>query len=429
MGVDFTIRYKSKGLLGGLKSKNGPLKVLGDWFEENLIPHLTKATLNGSKLVIVPFPEGDAIEIEAKGGAFEFRGRTSALGPGWHIHIVDRIKEAAQAAGLVAAGGSNDDTGYFETGDKQAVRDAMHNWLSGVATVMGEHAGMEGLRICMPTHVAYDMQAGEAVATPTGPRDATWIQRTAKDGAMGIDFWPIYGDREAEVHRGVALWMMWNVLPWRPLASEEEAIAYAGTMGQIVACWQAEPALDMPWREIEQLLEDEPRGLPEGFAEDVPRRAAACSGPLVGWRRRTVVRTFGGWSVEMPGGLGEEGDGNSVTFFDHERSLRMTFMSYKPQPGMDNSSLMESMKQKAPPESVARHDRERGGIRMVGHELLENDEDGKRRTLFSVNMVPGEIVMLTYSWPEGSDDRWARSSWDSLKWEKREPPVVRRVEM
>jgi len=433
MGVGLHLAGKYGG--GKLLSRPVPveqwLEQAAEWFQENAGDGLLYATtgqnFEGKPTLFVRLhPCAEDLEIFGEGrGRIIASGKTSITGPGYHLFVCELLKRLGSQLGVqwVQSGEeSGDETGYFHTGDKQAVYSGMLNWLRTMGRLLTEQKDMDNIQVNMAMDYSYDWPA--PILTPLGPRSLDWAQAVADDPKRGIDLFPWWEEGQGAGYcLGRALALLWVDVRWRKPLSEAEEGVQSEAAELLAAAYEMDPKREYPWREWQELLNclDEPGPM----LGEVARRAEhAPDGPKLGYRRRSVTaRIAGGWSIKYPGSFAEEWEeeGGTWVAWDDQRTIRFTSFTRQVEDGeavlssqavLDDSEMEET-------EEGERYEHEqdhllgRATIRFVD-EPDEEEDDEPYWMLQGRSALPGKLGLTTICFASEQDRDWALETWKSV---------------
>ena len=303
---------------------------------------------------------------------------TSMTGPGYHTHVCGLLHTLSRqlavfwepAAEIIATG---DQTGFFSSGDRSALEQAMLTWLRGKAQTALTRAAAGRHRLSLSLDPGHRFEFEGAIATPLGPRTEAWLRAVAEDPSAGIDVFPWWAPGlDAKYRLGRALSEMWTDVRWRKPVSDAESAQLRRILKLLRDAYSEAPELDYPWHEWDELAgyADDPRG--------APAKAHEPSAPLIGYRRRDVrVELLGGWSVTLPGSFAETwnddgsycawGGGRTVWFASHDQPEDpATGPAQVARPGLNEGSLAQGDRPVQLPKLPAAYDRRAWVARCPG---------------------------------------------------------------
>lgn len=241
-------------------------------------------------------PAAENVRFTFADGVLTVSAKTSTVGPGYHACVCELLRKLDYD--WRANKDEGDETGYYTSGDREALEGEMLAWLQGLAGKVLERRAenVTDLMVSLPIGDVYEFD--EAIATPMGPRDVAWLERVRKDPRAGIDIFPWWEPgRGARFLRERAIARMWTDVRWRAPIDEQEKSLLEKIAADLAAARKLDPTLDLPWAEWAEIA----RHL--GQADPTGGREAARS-PAIGYRRRPV-RTLltGHWTVRIPGSM------------------------------------------------------------------------------------------------------------------------------
>ena len=345
---------------------------------------------------------------------------TSSAGPGYHIFICDLIRKMAQVHGLEWITDDEvefyDETGYFETGDKQKLYDEFATWI-GALTTRVQELSRDGAKfhLAMPFD-GHQFDVPEPILTQLGPRDIDWLEAVSADPSKGQDIFPWWEDGHgAEYHLGRALCYMWNAVRWRDPLTENEAELFESVLRHLDAAYNLDPDLKYPWGEWLEILEC--LGSTCENAELVrslgPDEQAASGAEPIGYRRHDVRKNLGGgWSIAIPGDFVEElEEGQTFLAFDETRNVRVTCMSASDTTG-NSLNALEILKKIKVVDDPLKY--EQG--KVVGRAYFEAVDEPQTNFLMlrGVTAASGTFTQITICFELEEQREWAIDTWRSL---------------
>lgn len=257
-------------------------------------------------------PAATPLELRLGGtGRVRANAITTPAGPGYHIHLCERLRQFAKEFDVTwDEDACQDPTGYFTTTDRQTCETHFLQWLGMVCGAAKEHAGRDPVFIGLPTSLGFT-GPGE-VLTPLGPRRRAWLAEIDANPEAGRDFFPWWKpDPDAEFYSNRALVRMWCEFPWRPPLTEDEGELTDQIANDLATAYKLDPASELPWRkwlEVLDAIENDDDGhtvnpADEALQEAVTQRAfESAPAPPIGYLRQPVRRILSnGWSIEVPG--------------------------------------------------------------------------------------------------------------------------------
>jgi hypothetical protein len=380
-------------------------------------------------LLVAFHPSASPIELRLGGnGRVRVHAVTVPAGPGYHIHLSERLRQFAAAFNVAwDESACQDTTGYFATTDREACERAFLSWLSTVCGAARDHHGCGPICIGIPPLLGFTGPG--AVLTPLGPRPREWLAGTANDPAAARDFFPWWKpDPNAEFYRNRALTRLCCEFPWRPPLTEDEGELTDQIANDLATAYKLDPAGELPWREWLEVLaaidndEDGHTVSPTDpcLTEAVTQRAweADRSTPPIGYRRCPVrVPLSSGWSIAIPGDFARQWDDDkgwnawneSRTVWFHPVGFTKADGS-RPSPAEAAALARRSLPEGTPVPGI-----DRDGLR--GEAVFSEAEEEGRRVwrLSGVTAAEGQVVVC-HVYTDSPDDRdWAIQTWHSLR--------------
>ncbi|MDB5306131.1 MAG: hypothetical protein JWO38_333 [Gemmataceae bacterium] len=380
-------------------------------------------------LLVVLHPASPPVEVRLGGnGRVRLSALTSPAGPGYHVHLCDRVRQFAADFDLTwDDSATNDPTGYFTSNDRPGCERQFLRWLAGVCGAAVDH------RSDTPTYVGLTPARGFTgpgpVLTPLGPRARDWLGAVATDPARGRDFFAWWAPAaDAEFYRNRALTRLWCDFPWRPPLTEDEGELTDQVANDLATAYKLDPAGELPWREWLEVLaaiENDSDGhtitpSDPSLTEAVTQRAweADPADPVIGYRRFPVrVSLCGGWSIEVPGDFAREWDDERTwTGWNATRTVWFHAVGFTKKDGTrPTSEETVGMGRRSLPDGEPVPGIDRDGLQ--GEAVFgEAEEDGRRVwRLSGVTAAEGQLVVC-HAYTGGPDDRdWAVRTWHSLR--------------
>lgn len=380
-------------------------------------------------LVVILHPAAIPVEIRLGGtGRVRVRAETSPAGPGYHIHLCERLRQFAKEFDIGwDEDACSDTTGYFTATDREACEAAFLDWLATVCAAAKEHNGRGPTLIGLPTDLGFTGPG--AVLTPLGPRDRAWLDAVAADPGAGRDFFPWWKpDPNVEFYRNRALARLWCEFPWRPPISEEEGELTDQIANDLATAYKLDPAGELPWREWLEVLaaiegdEEELTVTPSdpSLTEAVTQRAWEVdrSAPPIGYRRHPLrLPLTNGWSVELPGHFAQcWEDPRTFSGWDRTRTVWLHFAGFlKPDGSRPKPEEAIAVGRRSLPEGVPVPPIDRDGLR--GEAVFgEAEEDGRLAWRLSGITAAEVELVVCHVYAESEADRdWAVRIWHSLR--------------
>jgi hypothetical protein len=381
-------------------------------------------------LFVAIHPAGEEVEfIVPEPGRVTVSAKTSTVGPGYHTALCqllhrfgDDLKVRWNPVGE-DDDSSQDETGYFFTGNRAAVEEEMLLHLKTIAAISADTLKGQGYTINtwhLPLDYDYSEYPGD-VHTPVGVRSNKWIRAVAKDPERGRDIYPWWDDGlTAGFYLGRALCDLWTKVRWRPALTGDEYDDWDFVCSDLVEAYKADPSLDYPWREWAELIDilNEFEGAtyvtPE--LEKVIRQRAAKvpkKRPLIGYRRYPVkVNLLDGWSIRIPGEMAEMWEDNTWSAWDGDRTVWFSNWSLTKK---DDTPVPAAEVLKAMSLSEGDVIRHRDG-KLIGRACLrDTEEDGEELiNLQAFSAVNGKAALCNIFYHDENDYDWAVETWHSL---------------
>jgi hypothetical protein len=352
-------------------------------------------------------------------GALLLAAATSSAGPGYHIFICDLIRKMGQVHGLEWITDDEvefyDETGYFETGDKQRLYDEFATWI-GALTARVQELSRDGAKfhLAMPFD-GHQFDVPEPILTQLGPRTMDWLETVSKEPITGQDIFPWWEDGHgAEYHLGRAVCYMWNAVRWRDPLTETEAELLEAVLRHLDCAYNLDADLKYPWPEWFEILQY--LGSQYEQADLVREMAILAESEEhypVGYRRRDVRKNLGGgWSVVIPGDFVEElEEGQTFLAFDETRNVRVTCMSASDTAGNSLSAedILKKIKVYDDPLKY-----EQGAV--IGRAYFEEvaESDSAFSMLRGVTAASGTFTQVTVCFEAEDQRQWALDTWRSM---------------
>lgn len=378
-----------------------PLAAIERYIDAHFKHIVERSVRDERQLLMRLHPAAEDIEFTLEGGVVLASAKTSTVGPGYHAFVCDVLRELEDHLRLewTAEGDEGDETGYFESDDRDALEAEMLSWLQGLCNLLAERIaeGATGFLISLPTDNVFDFD--EAIATPMGPRDLAWIEAVRKDPRKGIDVFPWWEPgMGAEYARGRALTRMWTEVRWREPVNEAEQDLLEDIDADLSEA--SDSSLDLPWAEwaeIARLLEqDDPTS---GRAEGLR--------PTIGYRRRPVRTSLpGGWTIRIPGEMSTEVD-EQGTFSAYTPGRTIWMSSFRiGNPETPTLTAAQTLPRRTPdgqpielPELAADH---------AYRASIGTTSEGDPRLTLEI-ALPHRIAVFTFVLDDEEDLDWAKS--------------------
>jgi hypothetical protein len=380
-------------------------------------------------LLAILHPAATPVELRLGGnGRVRVHAATTPAGPGYHIHLCERLRQFAKEFDVTWDDENcQDPTGYFLTTDRATCESHFLQWLATVCGAARDHDGHEPTYIGLPTSLGFT-QPGP-IMTPLGPRERGWLDAVASDPATGRDFFPWWKpDPDAEFYRNRAVTRLWCEFPWRPPLTEDEGELTDQIANDLATAYKLDPAGELPWREWLEVLaaiENDEDGhtvnpTDESLTEAVTQRAwdEDASEPLIGYRRHPVrLPLSNGWSIEVPGDFTHGWDDvHTWTGWDETRTVWFHPVGFlKPDGSHPSPVEAVAVGRRSLPEGCPVPGIDRDGLR--GEAVFgEAEEEGRKVWRLSGVTAAHEQLVVCYVYAEAESDRdWAIRTWHSLR--------------
>jgi hypothetical protein len=365
-------------------------------------------------------PADEEVRLAAQGDRILLSARTNGAGPGYHQFLVSLMDVVAGACLLrwlpeCEEGGEvyQDETGYFESRQADALQREMARWLATVASQMTECDTDDNVYLLsMP--LGTPLPSGfEGALAPVGRFSIGWLRETAETSgakllARAAGFFPWWEPGVNEHARvGVGRTALWR-FPWHPPTGEEEtALAEVA-----VACLGSAPSNLGPGgtlsrRDIEELV------ALMTTAADAARPPSATG---FGFLRANVRRNpFPGCSIEVPGYFYEkddEDDGAKIYWFG-DRVVRIVSWLVTRDGGPTPATPRDLVEHSTAFKPGRGRPASRFAIEappLSGYCVLLDVAEGESlRHAHAVIERPGRMLLLTISFAAETDARWVES--------------------
>lgn len=349
-------------------------------------------------------PAAEPVELRIEQGRVEISAKTSTAGPGYHAWVCELL-DALHAAGItwIEDDEHDDETGYFKERDFAALQQQMLLWLGSLAGVMRESAaeGNGGFQVSLAMDYTYEHDG--AIATPLGPRDLEWLKRTEDDPRQRIDIFPWWDEgRGAGYELGRALSLIWTEVRFRVPLTADEKRTVADVLNRLSRAHALDPTRDYPWRAWAELLEH--TGSLDAIAPAVIVRARDDRRAPLGYRRRSVRKSLGGFTIQIPGEFAEELSDNDWSMWCGDRTVWATsFRARDP----ERLALLEGDGPSGTPVTLRTE-----LLSRAAWELSEQDDAYK---LVAELAGKGKLLLLTILFDRRDDLDWAIQTASSVR--------------
>ncbi len=340
--------------------------------------------------------------------------KTSTVGPGYHADLCEAIAALGEAMNIAwdppdTEEGGGDDTGYFFTGDREALEGQMLSWLQRVVGLLGDHDEERtgGLQLSMPMQPRYHGPPGAVVLTQLGPRDRAWLDAVKLDARAGIDVFPWWNPgRDAAYELGRVLVHLWLDARSRPACTDEEERLARDLLRRLGHAYRLDPSLPYPWEAWRTLHDDVVDADDDELSAIVRARADAAEDDAIGYREHDVdVQLAGGWRITVPGSFATELDEQGTwSAWEDGHTVWATAFSRSAEGGL---APAEEMLPSAPREGTP--------VAIEGLALLHRAhersfvENGETYWQVCAEIAaPGRMLLLTAVVPEAGRLPWAR---------------------
>lgn len=429
------------GSYGGL-AEYGPeewLERVASWLGADEGEPLVRCfpQLNGDgkpALAVSLHPSAEDLEIVVpEPGRCLFEAKTSTTGPGYHIHLCQRIAKLAENFAITwdepeeAEGDTSDETGYFFGGDAGQVREEMLRWLQAVAALVVKQQSDPDQTVMISMPLGHHYTYSAPVLTPLGPRTLAWFEEVRENPQRGIAFFPWWEEGlTASFFLGRALCRMWQEVRWRPPLNEDETQLLSEVHQDLERAYHLEPARDLPWREWAEILDYLEAG--QGFIDfrqgeelaDIIRKEAALAedGPRIGYRRAPVVVTLsGGWSVKVPGDFAEEWDeeGENWSAWHGGKTVWFSSLTFQAREGEQTPSAQETLEHSPLPDGEKFYEHVADPVYGEAVLLPFREEGEQLWQLRGHSAIPGGLALCNIFFRERDDLAWALATWRSVR--------------
>jgi hypothetical protein len=262
--------------------------------------------------------------------------------------------------------------------DVAALEDEMLGWLRAVAQTLDD----PGRKYAVSLPMGHRYEHDGLIATPVGTRDGEWLRRVRDDPRSGSDVFP------------------W----WEQGRGEDDVID--DVLERLARAYSLEPARDYPFVAWSELLRY--RDGPAELVRIVEERAQNDRSGPVGYRRRPVRVSLGGWSIRIPGELSEEIDDEGVfSAWPQGRTVWLTRFRV-PEERVGFSTVVYKG---APVELPASE-----GLPLARATERPYEEDGERMHMLSVELVArGKLATCTVIVPSRAELPWALAIASSIR--------------
>jgi hypothetical protein len=403
-----------------------PLAAVERFFRHRYRDDLLSSTRSdaGSLLQLTTHPASAPIDVTLDGARITFAAKTSTVGPGYHADLCDTLHALGSALDVEweppdEEEGTGDDTGYFVTGDHDALESEMLRWLQRTAGVLLEHQKDHdtGLSLSMPLSPRYHGPPDAALLTQMGPRDADWLRRVHDDPHAGIDVFPWWAaGRGASYELGRVLVHLWLDVRFDAAfpggdgthaATDEEKSLGRELLARLDRAYRADSTLDYPWAAWGMLHDDVVDADDDDLSEMIRDRADADEG-TIGYRAWDVDLSLAdGWAVTVPGSFSTQFDEDGTwSAWEHGYAVWVTAFS-RSKDGVP-APAEEMFSERSSEEGTAVVIEGLEKPYLAYEDSFEEDGDEYWRITAQVAR-PGRMLLVTVVVPEEESLDWARA--------------------
>ncbi|HEY5924308.1 MAG TPA: hypothetical protein VIV11_21675 [Kofleriaceae bacterium] len=314
-------------------------------------------------------------------GELVLKADTTALGPGYHAHALERISPILDELDYV----------WTDTFDLAATQTATLAWLAE------QLRSDTSIKVGLPAARRFRIDA--PVLTALGPRDAAWRDAVLADPARGADafaWWDTGPGREPLARALLALSLE---VPWREPLDKAERELMASVDEDLRAARKADPALALPYPEWKELL------MHLGIEDEEVSNHAGDREPTLGYRRFDLeVELSGGWHIVIPGSLVGHWEDDGAKYWATDGDRAIEFSSLTANDELDSEKLLA-----VAPERHPVLERLVDGAR---HGRAESHEEDGTPILIGLMCQAPHVGILTC---KGGTQEWALETWRSLR--------------
>lgn len=368
---------------------------------------------DGEVLLAQLHPFAEELQVTCpKTGEVALTAATGSCGPGYHDHVVELAHAMASELKVKWAPSADaDDTGFFGSGDRGALDEAMREHVAGLAQALHRGLGDAPPNLLLPPTAPGFVHDG-AVSTLLGPRDAAWLARVAEGGAEALEAMPWRSrGKLAETMLARALALLWCEVRWRAPVNETEETTQREALRCLLRAKEL-GATALPWREWSELLEL--AGEEGPLAEEVASKAKGARGVLAGYRRGDIIaRVPAEFVIRIPGSFGEEVDEEGTwSATDGGRAVYVSAGRLPPVGDTPGDAVRALARAQFPGDAF-----EFRGERVVGKAGLrrDTDDDGKELWVLSCGAAHESFMLrATITFEDDADREWALQTFRSI---------------
>jgi hypothetical protein len=314
-------------------------------------------------------------------GEITLRGDTSALGPGYHAQLVDRVTPILDELDYV----------WTEPFSLAATQAAMCTWFADQLRGDGQ------VRVGVPASRRFHVDA--PVLTMLGPRDAAWRAEVIADPAKAADAFAWWGTGPGREPLARALVALAFEVPWREPLDKDERELMTEVDEDLRAARKADPTLPLPWPEWKEML------MHLGIEDEDVNEKVGDRKPSLGYRRYDLeIELAGGWRVVVPGSFVGHWEEETSRYWATDGDRAIEFSSFTAGTEHDSAKLLA-----VAPEQHDVVERLAEGTR---HGRAEAFVDNETPVVVGLMTDAPNVCILTC---KGGTREWALSTWRSLQ--------------
>jgi hypothetical protein len=403
------------------------------WFESAgdavVESRLTRDTFDHPLLHVHFHPAGEPAQLRVgNSGKVSVHARTTPIGPGYHAHLCELLKDFAEDFDIQwnDPNPDRDPAQYFSHGDLARLERQFLHWLGQECSKTLRYAEPDRvLALGMPRPLRF-VHSGP-VLTPLGPRSIDWLKSVSGDPKAGIDFFPWWSpELDAAFYRRRAETDLWLAFPWREPLTESEGEVVDQIAADLANAYEADPSGALPWSAWAATLAALRTDAGKFTVEPVPEELAALvfaqddgSAATLGYRRHPISTEFsGGWTLRIPGRLAvrREEDGRTWTAWDdtitiwlRDQSLGQTERGAGPAA----AQALATARRNLPPGEPINHAGERG---ILGDAVWGTAQDDGRTVgrLNGIAVAGNRLAVCNIYLRDATDRDRAVGIWRSL---------------